>query len=272
MARPTPDYPYGYIPLAGESLSQSVAGTAPPDLKEVFNAGPPGPPARPFADPGEAWAYSPSLWPAALPELRVAWTAYYDALRDLGNRLMSLFARGLRLPPGFFASQTGQAANALRAINYPARDTAPLRGQFRAGAHTDYGTLTILRQDAVGGLEVLDPGGRWGGRPTGPRRVRDQHRRPDGALDQRPVAFDPAPGGRSARSRCGRRPQAEHGVLPERQLVRGGLLPAHLPGAWRAAALRAGARRAAPDGQVPPVGQLVTWTSLIATMAVATSM
>ena len=41
VARPAPDYPYGYIPLAGESLSRSVAGAAPPDLKEVFNAGPP---------------------------------------------------------------------------------------------------------------------------------------------------------------------------------------------------------------------------------------
>jgi isopenicillin N synthase-like dioxygenase len=161
VARPAPDYPYGYIPLAGESLSQSIAGAAPPDLKEVFNAGPPAPPSRPFADPGEAWAYPPGLWPAALPELRVAWAAYYDAMRDLGNRLMSLFAGGLGLPPGFFADQTGQAANALRAINYPARDATPPPGQFRAGAHTDYGTLTILRQDAVGGLEVLDPGGRW---------------------------------------------------------------------------------------------------------------
>jgi len=168
VARPAPDYPYGYIPLAGESLSQSIAGAAPPDLKEVFNAGPPARPSRPFADPGEAWAYSPSLWPAALPELRVAWTAYYDAMRDLGNRLMSLFARGLELPPGFFAGQTGQAANALRAINYPARDTAQLPGQLRAGAHTDYGTLTILRQDAVGGLEVLDLGGRWVGVPPVP--------------------------------------------------------------------------------------------------------
>ena len=158
VARPAPDYPYGYIPLAGESLSQSMAGAAPPDLKEVFNAGPPARPAHPFADPGEAWAYSPSLWPAALPELEVAWTAYYAAMRDLGGRLMSLFARGLGLPPGFFAGHTGQAANALRAINYPARDTAPLPGQSRADAHTDYGTLTILRQDAVGGLEVAGPG------------------------------------------------------------------------------------------------------------------
>ena len=43
VVRPAPDYPYGYMPLAGESLSQSISGAAPPDLKEVFNIGPPGP-------------------------------------------------------------------------------------------------------------------------------------------------------------------------------------------------------------------------------------
>ena len=157
------DYPYGYMPLAGESLSQSMSGAAPADLKEVFNAGPPARPTRPFADPGEAWAYSPNLWPAALPELESAWTAYYDAMRELGGRLMSLLARGLGLPPGFFAGQTADGPNALRAINYPARDVAPLPGQLRAGAHSDYGTVTILRQDSVGGLEVLDGAGRWTG-------------------------------------------------------------------------------------------------------------
>ncbi|MGH3237952.1 MAG: isopenicillin N synthase family dioxygenase, partial [Streptosporangiaceae bacterium] len=119
------------------------------------------PPAHQFVDPDEAWAYSPNLWPEALPELEAAWTAYYDAMRELSNCLMSLFARGLGLPPGFFAGKTGQGPNALRAINYPARDVAPLPGQLRAGAHTDYGTLTILRQDAVGGLEVLEPSGNW---------------------------------------------------------------------------------------------------------------
>jgi isopenicillin N synthase-like dioxygenase len=163
VARPAPDYPYGYIPLAGESLSRSITGAAPPDLKEVFNIGPPAPAAHELADPDESWVYSPNLWPEALPELQQAWTAYYDALGDLGNRLMALFARGLGLPPGFFAGQTGQGPNALRAINYPARDLAPLPGRLRAGAHTDYGTLTILRQDAVGGLEVLDLNGTWAG-------------------------------------------------------------------------------------------------------------
>ena len=257
VARPAPDYPYGYIPLAGESLSQSIAGAAPPDLKEVFNAGPPARPARPFADPGEAWAYSPSLWPAALPELREAWTAYYDAMRDLGDRLMSLFARGLGLPPGFFGGQTGQAANALRAINYPARDTAPLPGQLRAGAHTDYGTLTVLRQDEVGGLEVLDPGGRWVAvEPVrgafviniGDLMARWTNDRWRSTLHR--VVDPPDPAAAAARA-------AEHAVLPERQLVRGDRLPADLPGTGRETALRAGTRRAAPDEQVPPVRDLL---------------
>jgi isopenicillin N synthase-like dioxygenase len=173
VARPTADYPYGYIPMAGEALSQSMADpapadAAPPDLKEVFNMGPPARPGRAFADAGEAWSYSPNLWPAALPALRPAWTAYYDAMRGLGRRLMSLFARGLGLPPGFFAGQAGHGPDALRAINYPAREHGPQSGQtppgqMRAGPHTDYGTLTILRQDAVGGLEVLGPGGDWVG-------------------------------------------------------------------------------------------------------------
>jgi isopenicillin N synthase-like dioxygenase len=171
VARPAPDYPYGYIPLAGESLSQSMAAetapaaqAVPPDRKEVFNMGPPARPGRAFTDPGEAWSYSPNLWPDALPGLRPAWTAYYDAMRGLGNRLMSLFAWGLGLPPGFFAGKTGHGPNALRAINYPAPELPESReqaGQFRAGPHTDYGTLTILRQDAVGGLEVLDAAGAW---------------------------------------------------------------------------------------------------------------
>jgi isopenicillin N synthase-like dioxygenase len=134
VARPAPDYPYGYMPLAGESLSKSITGAAPPDLKEVFNIGPPGLSPRQYADPDEAWAHSPNLWPQALPELQPAWTAYYNAMRELGNQLMSLFARGLGLPPGFFAGKTGHGANALRAINYPARDAAALPGQLRAGA------------------------------------------------------------------------------------------------------------------------------------------
>jgi isopenicillin N synthase-like dioxygenase len=75
VARPAPDYPYGCIPLAGESLSQSMTDTAPPDLKEVFNVGPVTAPTHEFTDPDEASVHSPNLWPAAMPELEAAWTA-----------------------------------------------------------------------------------------------------------------------------------------------------------------------------------------------------
>ena len=153
-----PGYPYGYSPLAAETLSRSSGEVTPPDLKEVFNVGPVDLPVHQFADPGEAWAYSPNLWPdMALPELRSTWEPYYRAMLALSDRLMSLFARVLGLPPGLFADKIDRSPSALRAINYPDLQQEPALGQLRASAHTDYGTLTILRQDnAPGGLEVLD--------------------------------------------------------------------------------------------------------------------
>jgi isopenicillin N synthase-like dioxygenase len=70
VARPRPDYPYGYIPVAGESLAQSSGSEAPPDLKEVFNAGPTTDPRHVFANPDEASLYAPNLWPRPCPNCR----------------------------------------------------------------------------------------------------------------------------------------------------------------------------------------------------------
>ena len=160
VAMPTPGYPYGYSPVAGESLRASLGEAGPADLKESFNAGPPAPD-HPLA-PGEAEVYQPTPWPAAvLPELRVTWRAYYAAMLGLGARLMSLAARGLGLSPDFFADKIDTSPSSLRALNYPAQDGPPEPGQLRAGAHTDYGMLTMLRQDdAPGGLQVR-AGGVW---------------------------------------------------------------------------------------------------------------
>ena len=52
--------------------------------------------------------------------------------------------------------------SSLRVINYPEQTRPPLPGQLRAGAHSDYGVLTILAtDDAPGGLEVLKRDGSW---------------------------------------------------------------------------------------------------------------
>lgn len=160
--RPTdPGYPYGYIPLAAEALSASTGAAALPDLKEVYNAGPAGIVPTAAVDGDEAWAWSPNLWPVDLPELQRSWTALHLSLLQLSGRIMELFARGLLLPPDHFEPFIDRSASALRALRYPARTIPAEEGQFRAGAHTDYGTLTLLRQDTVGGLQVMTAEDTW---------------------------------------------------------------------------------------------------------------
>jgi isopenicillin N synthase-like dioxygenase len=88
---------------------------------------------------------------------------YYDALADLAARLVSLMARGLGMDPATFEPSIDQHTSALRLLHYPHVDpTTAEPGQLRAGAHSDYGTLTLLRQDdAPGGLEVLGLDNTW---------------------------------------------------------------------------------------------------------------
>jgi isopenicillin N synthase-like dioxygenase len=87
---------------------------------------------------------------------------YYEAMAALVVRIMRHFAVALQLPIDFFDSRIDRHTSALRVLNYPALDTPPLPGQLRAGGHTDYGTVTVLKADAApGGL----PGWREGGLP-----------------------------------------------------------------------------------------------------------
>ncbi|MEZ5271482.1 MAG: 2-oxoglutarate and iron-dependent oxygenase domain-containing protein [Ilumatobacteraceae bacterium] len=163
VAMPRPGYPYGYSPVAGETLARSMdGGTAtPPDLKQSLAIGPVDQPTHTITDPDEDFAWSPNLWPAALPSLRPAWEAYYRALAALAGRLLSTMAVGLGLDAGWFDPMIDRHTSAMRALDYPPA-TSAAAGQFGASAHTDYGTLTILLADPVqGGLEVQDPFGRW---------------------------------------------------------------------------------------------------------------
>lgn len=159
-ARQRPGDAYGYVPMEHESLERSLRdGAAPADLKQTFNVGPLAHPSVDLADPVAAWAFGPTPWPPALPGLEPAMRAYFAAMDDLVRRLLAALAVTLDQPPTFFEPYVDRAPGALRALDYPdLGDREPEPGQLRAGAHTDYGTLTVLRQDdAPGGLEVLDP-------------------------------------------------------------------------------------------------------------------
>lgn len=152
-------YPFGYSPMGAEVLSTGKATEhgehilhAPPDIKEMFSIGPSNPKA----------GFPPRIFPMKPLAFEKHWTEYYDAVNDLANQILQAFSLALELPDeNFFKQFIDHHASALRAINYPAIESRDqiLPAQCRASAHTDYGTITILRTDGPG-LQVskdLDP-------------------------------------------------------------------------------------------------------------------
>jgi len=159
-----PDYPYGYSGFGEEvlSLSKDKTETA-ADLKETFQIC-----LGPDTGNSDHPMNSKPLWPPRPPELQPAWTAYYRALEKLSSNLLRMFALALKLPEDWFEDKIDRHVSALRALNYPHQDQPPLPGQLRASAHTDYGSLTILKQDnAPGGLQVRGHDGLWHDVKTG---------------------------------------------------------------------------------------------------------
>ncbi len=137
----------GYVPLQVESLAASLGQKTPGDLKESLNCG------RDFDH---------DRWPANPPDLRSIWIEYFQSLNNLAASIMRIFATALDLPEHYFDDKIERPQAFMRVINYPDQQGDPLPGQLRAGAHSDYGTLTILRSENVaGGLQVRDRAGEW---------------------------------------------------------------------------------------------------------------
>lgn len=149
--------PYGWIGPLKEALAASKGVKTPPDLKESFNGGPLIVPEDASAE-AMAFCYQPTPYPD-LAGFKPAWDTYYAALEDLAARIMAAFATALNLPEDYFAPHIGHPISALRALNYPATGEVAEADQQRAGAHTDYGTLTILLPQAgSSGLQVQRDG------------------------------------------------------------------------------------------------------------------
>lgn len=159
---PYPGYPYGYLREGSEALAKSRNVDTPPDIKESFNGGPAATPPG-LTDPQALeFCYADTIWPADSPGFQSAWRHYYQAMDDLAGRIMRTFAVALNLDENFFDGFIDQPISALRALNYPHQDIPPEPGQLRAGAHSDYGSLTILLpQPGSGGLEIFTPEERW---------------------------------------------------------------------------------------------------------------
>ena len=157
-----PGYPYGYMGVTAETLAKSRGDATPPDLKETFNAGPlERDPA--LTDPAALdFCHVPTPWPRRPSGFRSTWSAYYREMERLATRIMAMFAVALDLPSDHFDPFLTHPISAMRALNYPPQVARPVTNQLRAGAHSDYGSLTVLwPQHDSRGLEILGIDGEW---------------------------------------------------------------------------------------------------------------
>jgi isopenicillin N synthase-like dioxygenase len=148
-----------------ESLGeQTLQAGMRPDLKESFYCGMDWPEDHPYVRAGYQ-TYGPSQWPEELPHARPTCQAYIAAMNTLALRLMQLLALSLDLPEHYFDDAFRWPMVTLRMVRYPPHPPQADERTFGAGAHTDWGALTILAQDRHGGLEVQLPDGRWAEAP-----------------------------------------------------------------------------------------------------------
>ena len=130
-----------------------------PDVKESYVMGLDLPTTDPDVIAGRP-LHGPNRWPADKPWLKEAAMAYFDHTVALGKRLLRIFAVALELPEDFFLQYTNKPMVLTNLYHYPPQ-ASPTNLELGAAAHTDYGTLTLLAQDPIGGLELRTRDGEW---------------------------------------------------------------------------------------------------------------
>jgi isopenicillin N synthase-like dioxygenase len=139
----------GYFPVGGELTSGK------PDLKEGIYFGSELDKDHPLVRAGTP-LHGTNLFPGDIPDFREAVLDYIAAMMRLGHALMTGISLSLGLEESYFAdAYTADPLILFRIFNYPARSRdSSSEYMYGVGEHTDYGFLTILKQDMSGGLQV----------------------------------------------------------------------------------------------------------------------
>jgi isopenicillin N synthase-like dioxygenase len=152
----------GYEPLCVQVTDSQDPNlqASPPDLKEAFFIGTEIGPDHPYI--GKAIrGYGYNQWPENMPGLREDVLTYHAAISDLSMRVVRLLALSLELPADYFDPMFDMPNTTLRLLKYPPQPATAPFNQMGAGAHTDWGGVTLLVQDDAGGLEVRNAAGDW---------------------------------------------------------------------------------------------------------------
>ncbi|MCY4423250.1 MAG: hypothetical protein OXC06_09280 [Acidimicrobiaceae bacterium] len=161
----------GFTPSQASALALSREDESLPDLCELYTV-------NRFDDPqtalraglreGREGFFAPNIWPdpSHVPGFKEAFETYYEVMEDLATRLMRLMALALGLDEFWFDDKIRDHITNLTVNHYPALDEPARPGQFRRGAHSDWGSLTILYHDGEPGLQIMSPDGEWEDVPT----------------------------------------------------------------------------------------------------------
>jgi isopenicillin N synthase-like dioxygenase len=139
----------GYTPFKVETAKGSQYA----DLKEFWHIGREIPRDSKFAD-----VMPPNVWPAEVPDFKRWGYGLYQALDDLGSRVLRALALHIEQPENFFEDKSDVGNSILRPIHYPPIDDAADIPNVRAGAHEDINLITLLVGASAEGLEVLSHG------------------------------------------------------------------------------------------------------------------
>lgn len=146
---------HGWTAMEQERLNAARPG----DLKECF-------------DVTFKAMHDDSRWPTAeIPNFKHVMVKCFEACSKLTLRVLLAIARGLKMKDvNYFvrchadiARPGDKTMSCLRLLKYPQllslADVKP--NQVRLGEHTDYGSITLLFQRDIGGLQVKSPDGQW---------------------------------------------------------------------------------------------------------------
>ena len=150
----------GYIPIAASTdRTSTLANVTKPNQSASFMMMREDRADSPEVSAGTYLA-GPNRWPD-LPGFREPVEAYHGAMCELGRRVVGIVADLLGDDDGTTASAFETPTSWLRLLHYPSVAVSAAPDVYGSAPHRDFGFITILAQDEVGGLQVGDRAGNW---------------------------------------------------------------------------------------------------------------
>ena len=158
------DGAHGVVRRAESNAKSGNESAGGPSAKSAAGPGGEGSAESPSANP----LLGPNVWPAAMPALKPSVYPYFEAASACAEDLLRGFALGAGLDAEHFIQLRDRPLSRGSLQYYPPQPEDAAEDQFGVAPHTDFGVLTVLCQDEIGGLEIRRRDGTWAAMPPIP--------------------------------------------------------------------------------------------------------